>query len=101
AARGVGGDVVEVDPGIVLLHVGIRVAHETGRRHAFEIGLPGFAARLDLVGKVLGRNIAGGAVARNAEGAAPREREIDGQAWMGDRVDLRTQRVTAGQPVEV
>src|SRR5207248_5739525 len=101
AARGVGADVVEVDPGVVLLHVGIRIAHETRRRHSFQIGLPGFAAGLDLVGQVTGRDVAGDAVAVDAEGAAGGERQVVGQARMADRVDLGAERVTGRQAVEV
>ena len=62
AARRIGADVVVVDEGIVLLHVGIRVADEAARGHAFHICLPGSPRGLHLVRNVRRTHVASGAI---------------------------------------
>src|SRR5207247_5752805 len=94
-------DVVVVDPWVVLLHVGIGVADEAGRRHALLVGLPATAAGLDLVSEVRGVDPTRGTVAGDPEGTARGEREIVRQAGMTDRIRLRRQPVTPRQPVDV
>ena len=101
AARGIGPDVVVVDPGIVLLHVGIGIAHEARRRHALEVRLPAPATALDLVREVRRADPTGGAVARDAEGAARRHGEVVRQARMADAVILCRQPIALRQPIDV
>src|SRR5947207_3323923 len=88
AARRIRPDVVEVDPWVVLLHVGIGIAHEAGRRHAFLVGLPAPAAGLDLVSEVAGVDPTCCAVAGDAESTPSREREIVRQAVVTDRREI-------------
>ena len=101
AARSIGPDVVVVDPGIVLLHVGIGVAHEARRRHALEVRFPAPATALDLVREVRRADPTGGAVARDAEGAAGRHGEVIRQARMADAVILGRQPIALRQPIDV
>ena len=101
AARRIGTDVVVVDPGIVLLHVGIGIAHEARRRHALEVRLPAPATALDLVREVRRADPTGGAVARDAEGAAGRHGEVIRQARMANAVVLCRQPIALRQPIDV
>src|SRR5438445_5942013 len=101
AARRVRPEVVEVDPGVLLLHVGIGIPHEAGRRHAFLVGLPAPAAGLDLVSEVAGVDPTRCAVAGDAESTPRREREIVRQAGVTDRIRLGRQPIAVRQPVDV
>src|SRR2546430_7140450 len=101
AARGIRPDVVVIDPWVVLLHVGISIPHEAGRRHAVLVRLPATATGLDLIREICRVDPTGRAVTGDTEGAPGGQREIVRQAGMADRVGLGRQPIATCQPVDV
>ena len=84
----------------MLLGIGSRIPHETGRRHALQIGLPSATAGLDPIGQIGLVDKTIGAVAGDILSTAAHQRNIVGQAWVEHREVVGQQHILLGQGIQ-
>src|SRR5439155_16977527 len=99
---GVVADVVEVDQGIVLLHVRVGVANEAGTGHGLLVALPTPPRRLDPVHRDVRLGLeAVRTVVADAERRRAGQGEVVGKARVRDCRVVRGQAVARGEVVDV